>query len=135
LLGELQVSRAAAIVYTACLLPDHGLPAPELVRLVRVHEQKSRTWFFLAVLGAAQYRACQFPEAIASLSAAATLHGQDGDNWTKLFLAMAYHRQGQPKKAMEWFAKAKLVPNSGWKQRLIFDRLSEEAARLIKAGK
>ena len=49
----------------------------------------------------------------------------------KLFLAMAYHRLGQAKESCAWFVKAKLDKIAGWQERLIFQRLRQEAASLL----
>jgi tetratricopeptide (TPR) repeat protein len=131
ILEGLQARRKAVIVYTACLCPNHGLPAAELVKLARPDVRHVRDWSSLEKLGAALYRAHQFDEAIATLEEAIRVHGRGGTSWMKLFLAMAYQHQGQPDKAREWLDTA-ATEDAGWQAQLIYDRLHKEATELIK---
>jgi hypothetical protein len=41
---------------------------------------------------------------------------------------------GQAAKAREWLGKARLDAKAGWEQRLIHDRLRQEAEELLKAA-
>jgi WD40 repeat protein/tRNA A-37 threonylcarbamoyl transferase component Bud32/tetratricopeptide (TPR) repeat protein len=132
ILERMQRQRHRAIVYTTCLVPDHGLPAGDLVRLARANLEAHRAWDGLADLGAAQYRAGQFGEAVASLEEAVKLHGKGGTNWMKLFLAMACHSEGQADRAREWFDRAALPDDADWQERLLFDSLRQEATEVLK---
>jgi hypothetical protein len=131
-LASMQRTRRRAIVYTACLVAEHGLPGPELVRLARQNTEGQPTRFDLDLLGTAQYRAGQSAEAIVTLERAVKFDKNGGTNWAKLFLAMACHKEGRPDQAGRWFAQAVLPKNADWHHRLIFDRLRQEAAQLLK---
>jgi Flp pilus assembly protein TadD len=128
----MQRQRNNAIVYTACLVPHHGLPADALVRLAQANAAAQRTWGVLAALGAAQYRAGQFADAVKTLEEAVKRHGKGGTNWMKLFLAMACHQHGQADRAREWFDRAALPANPAWQERLLFERLLAEATEVMK---
>jgi Flp pilus assembly protein TadD len=91
-----------------------------------------RTWGLVENLGAAHYRAGQFAKATATLEEAVKRHGQGGTNWMKVFLAMAYRQRGQNEQAHKWFDCARLLANADWQERLLFDRLGQEAAQLFK---
>jgi hypothetical protein len=132
ILQQMQHSRNDAIVFTACLVPDHGLPAAELVKLAQPNVQATRSADYLETLGAAQYRAGQYADACKTLEAAVKLHGKGGTNWMKLFLAMAYQRDRQAEQARAWFDRARLARGAGWEERLIHARLRAEAARLLE---
>ena len=132
LLQEMQLSRNAAIVYGACIVPDHGLPSGELVQLARHNVEITRWWGSLDNLGAAQYRAGEYAESIKTLEEAVKLEGNGGTNWMKLFLGMAYQQEKQPDEARAWLEKAKLGKDAGWEERLIYERLRAEAERLMK---
>jgi tetratricopeptide (TPR) repeat protein len=132
LLQAMQRSRNSAIVYTACLVPDHGLPAAELVRLAQENVQQVRGVDYLEDLGAAQYRAGKYADACKTLEEAVKLRGDVATVWAKLFLAMSYHRQGQAELARKTFHAATLTRDASWEERLIFNRLSAEAAALLK---
>jgi uncharacterized protein HemY len=134
LLQGLQRERDGAIVSTACIAPAHGLPAAELVRLADRNMQRIRNGFFLATLGAAQYRAGLYAAARKTLEEAAEIQGKRATAWTRLFLAMAYHRDGQADRARAAFAAAALPTNADWEQRLIFHHLRAEAAALLGAA-
>jgi hypothetical protein len=131
-LQTMQRSRNAVIVNTACLIPNHGLPADELLRLAQQGVQAERNDSNLSLLGAAQYRAGQYAEAITSLEVSIKLHGRGGTTWMKLFLALAYYGQKQPVQARAWLEKPKLANNAGWEERLIDRLLRAEAAQLEK---
>src|SRR5262249_985751 len=103
LLQRLQEGRHVEIVYAASLVADHGLPAQELLGLARANVKRSRIWERLEELGAAEYRAGRFADALTTLEEAVKLHGQGGTNWMKLFLAMACQQRGQSKQARSWF--------------------------------
>jgi hypothetical protein len=45
---------------------------------------------------------------------------------------MACPQQGHPDQASQWLAQAVLPKNAEWHDRLIFDRLRQEAAQLLK---
>jgi Flp pilus assembly protein TadD len=125
----LQRSLKRTVVYTACLAADGGLPADELVRLAHTDERDADS---LPILGAAQYRAGQYAQAVATLEKAARLAGGRVMNWTKLFLAMAYQQQNQPASARGWLGRAVLADNADWEERLVYERLHREAAQLLK---
>jgi WD40 repeat protein/tetratricopeptide (TPR) repeat protein len=125
-----QSSRNAAIVYTACLIANHGLPAEELVRLAQHNVQARRSAGTLEALGAAQYRAGQYAEAVTTLEEAVKLDGEGGTTWMKLFLALAHRRQAQREQARAWLRKARLAGNADWEERLIDRLLRAEADRL-----
>jgi WD40 repeat protein/Flp pilus assembly protein TadD len=131
ILGDIQRSRNSIIVYTACIIPDHGLPAEELVRLAQGNVTADRAWYLLDDLGAAQYRAGQFAAAIATLEEAVKRHGQGGTNWMKLFLAMACHKQGRVEQGRRWFDQAVFPQNPDWRERFLFQCLQQEAAQLL----
>jgi tetratricopeptide (TPR) repeat protein len=131
-LRAMQQGRDEAIVYTACLIPDHGLPAEDLVRLGTRAVKGERSVDHLEALGAALYRAGRYAEAAATLQEAVTLHGKGGTNWMKLFLAMTCHQQGEHAKARAWFEQAAVRNLADRNQRLIFERLQREAAQLLK---
>jgi hypothetical protein len=125
-LQGLQWSRHDAIVSTACLVPDHGLPAAELVELARQNATTERSAGSLAALGAAEYRAGRYAEAVTTLEEAAALAGDGGSHWVMLFLALAYRQQNQPEKADAWEIKAWLTSETGWEGQLVFQRLWAE---------
>jgi uncharacterized protein HemY len=128
LLADGQFGRNDTIVYTACLDPNHGLPVKKLVELAQKNVANKATADTLEALGAAHYCAGEFPQAITKLHEAVKLHGKEGSNWTRLFLAMAYGKQGEPAKAREWLDKATPpTKDAGWEESLIFNRLRAEA--------
>jgi WD40 repeat protein len=132
LLQQMQRQRQSDIVRTACLAPDHGLFADDLVRLAQANAEAHHTADVLGDLGAAQYRAGRFADAATTLEEAIKLQGKGGTNWMKLFLALAYYKQGQAKRAREWLAQAALPSNADWQERLILDRLRAEAIEAMK---
>jgi tetratricopeptide (TPR) repeat protein len=122
-----------AIVWTACLAPDSGLPAAELVRLAqRRVEAQPNLWGVLENLGAAEYRAGNYEQAAKILERAVKRHGAGGTNWMKLFLALACHKLEQPATARDWFEKAVLPKGADWQERLLFHQLRAEASALLK---
>jgi tetratricopeptide (TPR) repeat protein len=130
LLESMQKDCNPAIVYGACIVPDHGLPTGELVQLARQSVERARWWGYLENLGAAQYRAGRYADAITTLEEAVKLHVRGGTNWMKLFLALAYQQQKQPDKADAWLEKAHLARDADWKEQLIYQRLRAEVDRL-----
>ncbi len=133
-LQQMQAERNQAIVVTACIAPDHGLPPRELVRLAQANVKQARTADYLQTLGAAQYRAGDFKEALDSLTAAAQLQGENVSNWTALFQAITYARLQEKKKAHEGLNR--VLPRretSAWQQRLIFDTLFRELSHELGA--
>src|SRR5262249_47501197 len=132
ILERLQQGRNATIVYTACVVPDHGLPAAELVQLARQSVETSRRLADLENLGAAQYRAGRYGEALTPLREAVQAHGRGGTNWMKLFLAMACRQAGQPDQARGWFQRSALAKNADWQERLLYSRLRQEAAQVLR---
>jgi tetratricopeptide (TPR) repeat protein len=126
-------SRADAIAWTATLAPDSGIePGLLIVLAAREVESAPDSAAYRETYGAALYRGGQYAEAARELEQAVKLNGQGGSNWQKLFLAMAYHRLGKPPdKAGEWFGKAEIDKKAGWQQRLIYERLRQEAADLL----
>jgi hypothetical protein len=109
-----------------------GRPAEDLVRLARRNADVEPTAEALADLGAAQYRAGRFADAVASLEGAVKRHGEGGTNWGKLFLALACHKEGQADQAREWFDRAAFPDNAGWEERFLFERLRQEATEVMK---
>jgi WD40 repeat protein/tetratricopeptide (TPR) repeat protein len=132
LLQRARGSRTDAILGAACLVPDHGLPPEELVRLARTYVEADRTWGSLGLLGAAQYRAGQYAQAIATLQEAVQVHGRNGWMWAQLFLALAYQRQNQPAQARQWLDRARLEVQRHWNDRVVYERLHQEAADVLK---
>jgi tetratricopeptide (TPR) repeat protein len=130
-LKPLQRARSHAILYTACLAPDHHVSREQLLRLARTAAKADRSAAALAALGAAQYRAGQFAEAAATLEEAVELHGKDGSNVVKLFLAMAYQQQQQADRARDWLARAQAKEGND-EPALVRDRLRQEAVQLLK---
>jgi serine/threonine protein kinase/tetratricopeptide (TPR) repeat protein len=126
-------NRAAAIVSTACLLPARGIDPNALAalaaRAVAIHPDSATD---CGIYGAALYRAGRHTEAVKVLEEAVCLNGQGGCNWQKLFLAMTYHQLGQPDKARERFNKDRLDDKADWGQRLLYQRLRQEAAELLQ---
>ena len=57
-------------------------------------------------LGALLYRAGSYKEAVDQLTEAVRTHGEGGDGWTCLFLAMAHHRLKHDEEARRWLARA-----------------------------
>jgi tetratricopeptide (TPR) repeat protein len=57
-------------------------------------------------LGTVLYRAGRFEEAIRKLQEGMKLHGQNGNAWDWLFLAMAHHRLGHASEARQWLNRA-----------------------------
>ena len=127
LLRALHIHRREAVVSTACLVADAGVPAKELVQLASINASACKTGSSLDILGSAQIRAGRFQEAVATLEKAVKLQGQGGSNWAKLFLALAHEKQGHPTQALAWFAKARLGAGASPEERLIFDCLRWEA--------
>jgi tetratricopeptide (TPR) repeat protein len=125
--------RAYVIAVTACLIPESGIDPDTLVNLAasEVSAYPSNATH-RAAYGAALYRAGKYEEALKQLKEAIRLEDVDGYNWRKLFLAMAYHRLGQAEKARAWLDKAALAKNANWQQRLLFNRLHQEATALLK---
>jgi serine/threonine protein kinase/uncharacterized protein HemY len=96
-------------VRTHILTPDPGGDLPTLVEEARemVKYQGERDWYTLYVLGAAQYRAGKFPEAVRRLRrslAAAPNYPARALNYP--VLAMAYHRLNRPAEARQALEEA-----------------------------
>jgi tetratricopeptide (TPR) repeat protein len=118
--------------------------------LVRLDEQvlarAPSNWYFLHHLGAAQYRAGLFGEAVSTLEAAQKVHprGGNADSW--FFLAMAHHHRGHAddardtlKKASAWTERAtredvndvRMPTPLRWNDRVLLGLLRREAEELI----
>jgi WD40 repeat protein/serine/threonine protein kinase len=121
------------IVRTAVLHQECGGLGDDCLAQARRAVESKRDWPHLETLGAAQYRDKQYKEAIDTLNEAVKLHAKGGTNWTKLFLALAHHRNGDKDKAKEWFDKAQPpAKDADWQQRLIDQRLRAEYEALRK---
>jgi hypothetical protein len=119
--------RAAYGVRAAALTPSSGMGPEDLVKLAhRAEEAGLPDSDCRELLGATLYRAGRYEEAVKVL--------KGGSSWQNLFLAMAYHHLGQPDKAREWFAKAKLDDKAGWEHRLVYQRLRQEAEKLLQSA-
>jgi serine/threonine protein kinase/uncharacterized protein HemY len=107
--GTIDGSLAIETVRTHILTPDPGGDLTPLVEEDRemVKYQGERDWYTLYVLGAAHYRAGEFPEAVRRLrgSLAATSNCPPRA-LTYPVLAMAYHRLNQPAEARQALAEA-----------------------------
>jgi WD40 repeat protein/tetratricopeptide (TPR) repeat protein len=94
-------------VWTCILLPDAVTDFTPLVRLdEQVLAKHPRNWYFLTTLGAALYRAGRFEEATRKLDEACKAHGNGGNAYNWLFLAMAQHRLGNANEGRRWLAKS-----------------------------
>jgi tetratricopeptide (TPR) repeat protein len=135
-LRQIQISRVDDILWTALLVPDHGLDPADLVRLAESHLKSAPdSWSYQESLGAAYYRAGQYAKAAEHLERAVKLFAPGPDdkptNWQAFFLDMVYNRLNQPDQANLWQAKAtRPDAKDPWVDRLIFDRLASESARL-----
>jgi WD40 repeat protein/serine/threonine protein kinase/tetratricopeptide (TPR) repeat protein len=126
--------RASAVVWTATLLPDVGIEPAALVALaareVAIHPTSASS---REDYGAALYRAGKYREAAEQLEQAVKRQGKDGNNWQKLFLALAYHRLGDAAQSRRWLDASRLDERAGWEERLLYRRLRQEAKALLEA--
>jgi WD40 repeat protein/serine/threonine protein kinase len=118
--------RAALIASTACLVADSGNDADYPVGLAaRAMAVKPTSATYREIYGAALYRAGKYQLAVAQLQRAVWFTGRGGNNWQNLFLALAYHRLGQPDKSGVFFNKVKLDHETSWTRRKIYERLRQ----------
>jgi tetratricopeptide (TPR) repeat protein len=140
LLTEAFVQRERAewandMAFTACVVPFSGIEPKGLAALAaRALASDLASVFSREAYGAALYRAGNYQEAVKQLQMAVRLQGQGGNNWSKLFLALAYQRRGLADKSREWFDKAKLGTQASWTERLIYQRLRLEMIELGKTA-
>jgi tetratricopeptide (TPR) repeat protein len=133
-LTNVQAGRNDEIVFTACLRPDHGLDPAALINLAQDAVKTDPSWEHIETLGSAQYRAGKLKEAIASLEEAVRMQNKGGSNWSRLFLAMTYHRQGDATRARQWYERANIVRDDDWDDRLVYEALATEFRELTKGG-
>jgi tetratricopeptide (TPR) repeat protein len=140
LLTEAFVQRERAawandMAFTACVVPFSGIEPKGLAAVAaRALASDSAGVFSREAYGAALYRAGNYQEAVKQLQEAVRLQGLGGNNWSKLFLALAYQRLGLADKSREWFDKAKLGTQASWTERLIYQRLRLEMIELGKTA-
>jgi len=98
---------ANSVAWSCALGPDavHDLSQP--VRLAeKAVAESPGTYLYLNTLGAVLYRAGAYDDTIRRLDQAMKAHGQGGNAWDWLFLAMAHQRAGRPEEARRWYDKA-----------------------------
>jgi tetratricopeptide (TPR) repeat protein len=82
----------------------------DLLPILQLAEKNSAgnpsNWYYRTTLGAAYYRAGQFETAIGQMGEASKVHGNGGNAFNWLFLAMAHQRLGHADEARQWLAKA-----------------------------
>jgi hypothetical protein len=126
---------AEPIGLTTCMLPAGPIDPGTLVSLTaRVAAFDPSCVDCRETHGAALYRAGKYSAAVKELEEAVRLTGKGGNNWQNLFLAMAYHKMGQPEPSRERLARVKLNDEASWKQRLIDRRLGRELEEMQKAA-
>jgi tetratricopeptide (TPR) repeat protein len=139
-LAEFREDPWSDLLLQICVLPP--LAAGDSRRLLVLAErqvQKERSAINLFSLGAAQYRAGQFEQAVASLEEAIQRRQikEWGEAW--LFLALAQQRLGKIQEAGKWLEKAINLldkqPRRHWSAQIYLQLLSKEAERLIRGEK
>jgi WD40 repeat protein len=116
---------AASLLRTAALLPDSGVPSAELLTLARRSaDTDALDWRARELLGAVLYRIGKTADAIGVLEDVVRMHDSGGSLWAKLFLALAYQRQGQAEEAEKWRQRADKA--EGWEEQVIQFRLLGE---------
>jgi serine/threonine protein kinase/WD40 repeat protein/tetratricopeptide (TPR) repeat protein len=137
--------------WACALAPDAGVDPLRVIELAQrstmPDSEKPEPLFYR---GAALYRAGRLTEAVETLSAAETAFGRQAHStstvaYPRVFLALTYHRLGQPDAAREWLAKAVEVvsqPESGnqggssvWNRQLTLELLGEEVESLKNRNK
>jgi serine/threonine protein kinase/WD40 repeat protein len=136
-------STANAVAW-ACALGDGGLP--DYSRAIALAEAANAGRIELNrlnTLGAVLYRAGRLERAIEALDRSVRAHGAGGTLYDAFFLAMAHHRLGDRRKALEWLRRgsgpgpiAMRKPDSSgpssWVPSVELRLLRREAERLIR---
>ena len=130
-MNSIRTRRDHDLVYTACLRPDHGLDADRLLERARKNVDESPTAANRETYGAALCRAGKTAEAVTVLEKLRSEQKNKAGVWTKLFLAMAYLKQGDAATAQSLVRSSVLSGEPGWEERLILDSLGEEIARVL----
>src|SRR5262249_18513324 len=80
--------------------------------LLRLQEQllaqdkNAQTWYALSTSGLVLYRAGRYAEAVRQLDQACKVHGQGGNAYPWLCLALAHQRLGHAAEARRWLEKS-----------------------------
>jgi tetratricopeptide (TPR) repeat protein len=123
-------------VWSAVLLPDAVADPARLVALAErgFHAGPSRAAYRLT-LGAAQYRAGRYLQAVQTLEQALRTDAGEVALPARLFLAMACHWLDQGEAAQRWFDEAMRLarerPPDGWDRRLEVEWLRAEAEKVL----
>jgi serine/threonine protein kinase/tetratricopeptide (TPR) repeat protein len=145
-------TEANQVVWLLVLEPDCGVPAKSVVglaeRSVAGMEKSPNYANYLNTLGAALFRAGDFPKAVKRLTEANEARSNKDnaiDDW--LFLAMTQARLGNTAEARKWLDRAskwidavlKEKPKEGtaplsWSRRMELQLLRKEAEALVKSG-
>jgi tetratricopeptide (TPR) repeat protein len=106
--GDTREAAHANVVAFWCCLRAGSVKDPTVV--VKMAERAAASApdsaSYLETLGAALYRAGQFPAARERLEKAVKLQRGEGSVWTQVFLAMTCHRLAQHDEAKKWLTKA-----------------------------
>ncbi len=125
--------------WTCVLSADCGVTKERVVELAKkAVEREPGDPDYLCTLGAALFRAGDFPSAAQQLNEARTRHGHWPCPREWLWLSLVCQRRGSTKEARQWLAKATAAlaaPDAAtlpWIQRLQLDLLFREAERMLK---
>jgi serine/threonine protein kinase/Tfp pilus assembly protein PilF len=149
--GDVRDPETANTVAWTCVLS--GAAAVDRRRCVQLAERalasQPKRHGYLNTLGAALYRAGDYPAAVRRLEEAHRAHGKGGYVADWLFLALAHQRLGNAREARHWLEKAEQWldqaeqrfaagknPRWSWQRRLELRLLRREAETLLRtAGK
>jgi serine/threonine protein kinase/WD40 repeat protein len=108
-------------------------PEPALRLALRAVELAPQEFLYFNTLGVAQYRACQYTQATATLKRSLAASGGETGAFDLFFLAMAHHPQGHRERAhayfnraVDWLGQQKSLPDQYTKELAVF-RIEAEA--------
>jgi WD40 repeat protein/tRNA A-37 threonylcarbamoyl transferase component Bud32/Flp pilus assembly protein TadD len=130
--------QANNVAWACARSPETVADLDKAVKLAEKSVAKKRDSNSLNTLGAIEFRAGRYADAVKHLQEGIKLDGKSGSVWDWLFLAMAQQRLDQTAEARRWLNKAtawidqaaNLRPLS-WEQRLELQLLREEAETLL----
>ncbi|MEQ8791195.1 MAG: caspase family protein [Pirellulaceae bacterium] len=100
-------SNLDAVAFTAALAPDCVKDIAPIAQLAKdLSAGSPESWAYLETLGAIQYRAGDYSQAVETLQKAIAHHGKGGSAWMHLFLAMSHQRLGNAADAQQRLEKA-----------------------------